>query len=835
MISNSTSTKQTTTAGSTHRAGISGLFEQSPYEGKPFGSPISSTTTSFSLRLGSSSSVDPTKVVTPTASLDRIAPRALLRTTNVTAQSATHFFRVVYSDRGKINRRTINSRDVLVTGVGGYRQLARLVNVRLNRAGTSATATYRINAAGGSWDDSDNGAYTVSMLRGQVSDISRNFVRAGRLGRFQVAVPQSPTPGPTSPPPTASLTASNFVPDGATTYSFAVTYADDSAVSAASLGNGDVRVTGPGGFNQLATFVGVSPTGDGTPRTVTYSITAPGGSWDTADLGTYTVSLEPNQVSDTSNNFAVAGTLGTFAAVGEIQPPTVSGFAAPTITANAGDAQFTVTYADNAGIVPTSVGNGDIRVTGPNGFNQIASFVSFNANSNVATYRIGAPGGSWSAFDNGNYTVAVEAGQIVDINGNAIAPATAGTFSVNLSGTDDSSNGSGTGNNTINGGTGNDTVNYTSASIGVMVNLQTGRTVKPIYDGALSNTIMPLGDSITAGQHTVDPVQGAYRIQLYENFVSDGFAVDFVGSQINGPTSNFDRNHEGYPGETIDDIRGRIQNGSISFDPQLNAVLLMIGTNDTGSEFVSNAEMVDDLSDLIDAITARTNALVVVSSILPLANGTRNSRAQTYNSSIPGLVNTKVSQGKRVTFANVGGALTTGDLNSDGIHPTAAGYDELGTLWYNAITDRDTLTSIENVIGTNLADTIIGNGDANIITGGGGSDRLGGGNGADTFVYRNAAEGGDTIIDFTSSDFIQISAAGFGSGLVAGTSLSTTASATGVLVNGATAISNDPTFLYSGGTLSFDADGAGAGAAVTIAVLSGGPATLTTSQFNIVA
>ena len=32
-------------------------------------------------------------------------------------------------------------------------------------------------------------------------------------------------------------------------------------------GNGNVRVTGPNGFDQLATLVGASPSGNGTPRT----------------------------------------------------------------------------------------------------------------------------------------------------------------------------------------------------------------------------------------------------------------------------------------------------------------------------------------------------------------------------------------------------------------------------------------------------------------------------------------------------------------------------------------------------------------------------------------
>ena len=57
-----------------------------------------------------------------------------------------------------------------------------------------------------------------------------------------------------------------------------------------------VGLTGPGAFSALATFVSVDVTSDGTPRVATYRIIPPGGSWDGADTGVYTVAVEPNQV-----------------------------------------------------------------------------------------------------------------------------------------------------------------------------------------------------------------------------------------------------------------------------------------------------------------------------------------------------------------------------------------------------------------------------------------------------------------------------------------------------------------------------------------------------------
>jgi Domain of unknown function (DUF4347)/Legume lectin domain/Beta xylosidase C-terminal Concanavalin A-like domain len=111
--------------------------------------------------------------------------------------------------------------------------------------------------------------------------------------------------------PTAQLAAPN-VTTGSNSYSFNVTYSDATAVKVSSLDSTDVQVTGSGGFSQLATLVSVDAASDGTPRTATYRITPPGGTWDTADNGSYAVALQANQVSDTSGNLATATALGTF-------------------------------------------------------------------------------------------------------------------------------------------------------------------------------------------------------------------------------------------------------------------------------------------------------------------------------------------------------------------------------------------------------------------------------------------------------------------------------------------------------------------------------------------
>src|SRR5439155_13082351 len=97
-----------------------------------------------------------------------------------------------------------------------------------------------------------------------------------------------------------------------TSYTFSVSVSDDLAVATAGLGTGDVVVTGPNSFNQIASFVSVDTSTNGTPRIATYSLVPPGGSWNIDDNGSYAISVQANEVSDTAGNPAAAGNVGSF-------------------------------------------------------------------------------------------------------------------------------------------------------------------------------------------------------------------------------------------------------------------------------------------------------------------------------------------------------------------------------------------------------------------------------------------------------------------------------------------------------------------------------------------
>jgi hypothetical protein len=118
----------------------------------------------------------------------------------------------------------------------------------------------------------------------------------------------------TTLPTTTGISAPNVTTGGGTSYNFTVTFAVNNSVDVTSLDGSDIRVSGPGGFNNVAaSFVSANLNTNGTPRTATYSLTPPGGSWDAGDNGTYTIALQGSQVMDVAGNAVNANaSLGSF-------------------------------------------------------------------------------------------------------------------------------------------------------------------------------------------------------------------------------------------------------------------------------------------------------------------------------------------------------------------------------------------------------------------------------------------------------------------------------------------------------------------------------------------
>lgn len=130
-------------------------------------------------------------VGTPPA--DTTAPTASLSATNLSTTvgaNTPHTFTVTYTDNVGMNSSSLDSSDIQISGPNGFSQLATFVEVNTNN-----TATYQLNAPGGSWDSNEAGTYNLSLRSNQVSDSSGNFATSGSLGSFQVNVASATPPG----------------------------------------------------------------------------------------------------------------------------------------------------------------------------------------------------------------------------------------------------------------------------------------------------------------------------------------------------------------------------------------------------------------------------------------------------------------------------------------------------------------------------------------------------------------------------------------------------------------------------------------------------------------
>ena len=380
---------------------------------------------------------------------------------------------------------------------------------------------------------------------------------------------------------------------------------------------------------------------------------------------------------------------------------------------------------------------------------------------------------------------------------------------------------------------------YSQSEKGVIANLTTAEVLSPIFDFTEQPKIITIGDSITAGEHPVEPTPGAYRQSLKNNFAADNLSVDFIGSQTNEGTNLDDAEHEGHPGWTIDELTELI-NGGLLTDYQPDIVLLMAGTNDIlRSDDAST--VIAELDQLIDILQEELpDVPIFVSDLAPIDPAFKGEQRANIvaevNAQLPELAE---QQGSQVTYVNGGGSLGLDDLVDDGIHPSAAGYQVIGNAWYDALVEQDTLTGITHLQGTEFSDRLTGNDEANILFGNGGADTLSGGQGADSFVYESFDSEIDTITDFGLGDRLVISASGFDDDLIIDSSLTEIDSTAGVWFSSTTnscSIGTSPSFFYETetGILSFDLDGTGASAAVEIAVLPNMP-TFSSEQFAIVA
>ena len=225
----------------------------------------------------------------------------------------------------------------------------------------------------------------------------------------------------------------------------------------------------------------------------------------------------------------------------------------------------------------------------------------------------------------------------------------------------------------------------------------------PPSGGSLQScaSIMPLGDSITAG------LNGGYRNDVYTGLQQNSCGVSYVGTLYDENTVVADKDHEGHAGLDIAGIAADIDSWLTTTQP--NIILLMIGTNNTAWwTNYDGPELGAQHNALLDQIrAARPNAWIFVASIPPqsskMIHGKPDGQNQTtsvdravltqdFNAAIRANVEARIAAGQNVRFVDVNAALTLSDISvddggvtGDGVHPIAAAYPKIAAKFLEAI------------------------------------------------------------------------------------------------------------------------------------------------------
>jgi len=137
----------------------------------------------------------------------------------------------------------------------------------------------------------------VSLVAPAVSDVN------GAPDLLARTLPNGPLDS--RPPTIAAGTLTGVTTSGGLFYDFDVTYADDTQLDAATLGAGDLVVTGPNGYRQPVALLSATPSA--AQVSARYRVVAPNGVFDAAANGAYAVEVAPGEVADFSGNTVAAG------------------------------------------------------------------------------------------------------------------------------------------------------------------------------------------------------------------------------------------------------------------------------------------------------------------------------------------------------------------------------------------------------------------------------------------------------------------------------------------------------------------------------------------------
>ena len=211
--------------------------------------------------------------------------------------------------------------------------------------------------------------------------------------------------------------------------------------------------------------------------------------------------------------------------------------------------------------------------------------------------------------------------------------------------------------------------------------------------------IMPLGDSITHGEHGSSPI-GGFRDDLADLLLDAAINFDLVGT-LNDGTYYYPW-HEGHPGKTAEYLAANIATWLNAKQP--NIVLLHIGTNDINSLY-SNTDIRDDIERLCENIWSfDANIPVLLCSVIP-----RNDSFNSINTNLCRLIQElavkKLAEGKLIRYVGQNEVWITdpnwrSNLLYDAFHPSNNGYHVMAQVYFNIVMNQ--ITGVSQFITDNF-------------------------------------------------------------------------------------------------------------------------------------
>ena len=278
--------------------------------------------------------------------------------------------------------------------------------------------------------------------------------------------------------------------------------------------------------------------------------------------------------------------------------------------------------------------------------------------------------------------------------------------------------------------------------------------------GNASNNVLTgnTGNNVLSGLGGIDTLLGGDGA----DDLTGGTSNDTVNGEAGNDTIRYTM------GDGADAINGGADSDTLivtgtAANDQLDVVF--DGTNITTLELGTVIGIESIVADLLGQTTADTLSYGATAS-----NVTVNLAAGTASgfSSIAGIENVTTGVGNDTLIGNIGNNVLNGGTGID-TYDLSAIVNAVNISLTNAIgvdIGSDTLTSIENIIGSQGGDFISLNGGVNRIEGRNGNDTINAGGGNDTLV---GGDGNDTLIGGTGFDTFVFEAAGFDSDTITGT------------------------------------------------------------------